>query len=129
MNIDEYTRIRHKRLNITNDNLEEKKIKYLKTLITRVLLSIIIVISVAIFIKIDSNNMMIIEDYVFNDSLKFTKINSWYQDNFGELIPNVNNDVIPVFSSGDLLKNEYTKYLDGVKITVYKNIPISLING
>ena len=129
MNIDDYTRIRHKRLNITNDNLEEKKIKYLKTLITRVLLSIIIVISVAIFIKIDSNNMMIIEDYVFNDSLKFTKINSWYQDNFGELIPNVNNDVIPVFSSGDLLKNEYTKYLDGVKITVDKNSPISLING
>lgn len=128
MNIDEYTRISHKRKS-SIEVKDEKKIKYLKNLITRVLLSIILIISIGIFIKLDENNLFLVDEYIFKDSLKFTKINNWYQDKFGELLPNVSNNAELVFSSSDFMKNNYSKYSDGVKIDLSINSPISLING
>ena len=117
--MDEYTRISHKRpsSNIDN-NLDDKKIKYLKNLITRILLSVILVISICIFIKLDSNNKVLIEEYIFKDSLEFTKINNWYQDNIGKIVPELNENSTLVFSGDDLQKNAYTLYKDGVKIEV-----------
>ena len=128
--MDEYTRISHKRPSSnTDNNLDDKKIKYLKNLITRILLSLILVISICIFIKLDSNNKVLIEEYIFKDSLEFTKINNWYQDNIGKIVPELNENSALVFSSDGLKKNAYTSYKDGVKIEVDKNSPISLING
>lgn len=127
MNIDEYTKIKHKKY--SNDLDEDKKIKYLKNLITRCLLSIILVLSASIFVKVDDNNILLIDKYVFQESLEFTKINKWYQDNIGQILPNVNTDSIMVFSSDELKKSNYSNYLDGVKIEVDKNSPISLLMG
>ncbi len=128
--MDEYTRISHKKpsSNIDN-NLDDKKIKYLKNLITRLLLSVILVISICIFIKLDSNNKALIDEYIFKDSLEFTKINNWYQDNVGKIVPELNENTALVFSSDDLKKNAYTLYKNGVKIEVDKSSPVSLING
>ncbi len=109
----------------SNDN---KKIKYLKGLITRVLLSIILVISISIFLKLDSQNEVYINKYLFEDNLKFTQINKWYQDKFGSLIPKASDTSLMV--SGESLKNNpYEKIDNGVKIKVTKGSPISLING
>ena len=109
----------------SNDN---KKVKYLKGLITRVLLSIILVISISIFLKLDSQNEVYINKYLFEDNLKFTQINKWYQDKFGSLIPKASDTSLMV--SGESLKNNpYEKIDNGVKIKVTKGSPISLING
>ena len=109
----------------SNDN---KKIKYLKGLITRVLLSIILVISISIFLKLDSQNEVYINKYLFEDNLKFTQINKWYQDKFGSLIPKTSDTSLMV--SGESLKNNpYEKIDNGVKIKVTKGSPVSLING
>ncbi|MBE6156735.1 MAG: M23 family metallopeptidase [Firmicutes bacterium] len=129
MNIDDYTKVTHKRFSIDDRESEEKKIKYLKNLITRTLLSIILVLSVSIFIKIDSNNVLLIDEYVFQDSLEFTKINNWYQDNVGKIIPNLNTNTTLVFNSDELKNSVYSDYLDGVKIEVDKSSPISLLSG
>lgn len=129
MNTDELTRINHKSyINDASKN-DNKKIKYLKNLITRVLLSIILILSVSIFAKISNDNILLINRYFFEDSLKFTKINNWYQNNVGKIIPQVKNESSLVFNSEDLKKNSYVKYLDGVKINVDKTSPISLLMG
>ena len=116
---------RHHNYSNNNDN---KKIKYLKGLITRVLLSIILVISISIFLKLDSQNEVYINKYLFEDNLKFTQINKWYQDMFGSLIPKASDTSLMV--SGESLKNNpYEKIDNGVKIKVTQGSPISLING
>ena len=116
---------RHHNYSNNNDN---KKIKYLKGLITRVLLSIILVISISIFLKLDSQNEVYINKYLFEDNLKFTQINKWYQDKFGSLIPKAEDTSLMV--SGESLKNNpYEKIDNGVKIKVTQGSPISLING
>lgn len=128
MNIEEYMKKRHKRL--SNNNISDSKIKYLKQLISRVLLSIILVISIGIYIKMDAKNILLVDKYFFTDSLKFTKINNWYQEKIGKIIPDIkNNETSLVFNSDDLKLNKYENYLNGVKIYLNKSSPISLING
>ena len=127
MNIDDYTKITHKRYSSLKPQDENKKIKYLKNLITRVLLSIILIISILILTKFNDHNKELINKYLFQDSLKFTKVNKWYQDKFGNLIPDTNNNEL-VFSS-DLSKNKYTNYQDGVQIEYPKNSPVSTLYG
>ena len=77
MNIDDYTKITHKRYSSLKTQDESKKIKYLKNLITRILLSIILIISIAIFIKCNDNNKTLINKYLFQENFKFTKVNKW----------------------------------------------------
>lgn len=130
MNTDEYTKIRHKRVSLDIEkNNEDKKIRYLKNLVSRILLSIILIISVSIFIKLDDKNVLLIDEYIFKDSLEFTKINNWYQDNVGKIIPELSENTALVFSSDDLKKNSYANYLDGVKVDLDKNSPVSLLMG
>jgi len=130
MKIDDYTKVSHKRYSNITATSDNKKIKYLKKLITRTLLSIILVLSISIFIKIDKDNALLIDEYMFQDSLEFTKINNWYQNNIGSLIPELNNnETTLVFSSDDLKKSNYITYLDGIKFDIKKNSPISLFCG
>ena len=96
---------------------------------TRSLLSIILIISICILIKVNDNNKVMVNKYLYEDSLKFTKINNWYQDKFGELLPKVENNDDLVLNSNDLKSYKYTTYKDGVKIDINKGSPISLLNG
>lgn len=125
MNVEEYIKNRHQNKSMDND----KKVKYLKFLVTRILLSIILVISVCIYLKMDDKNILLVEKYFFENSIEFTKINNWYQNNVGKIIPSINTNSDLVFSSSDILSNEYVEYYDGVKINVSKNSPVSLIMG
>ncbi len=131
MNSFDYTTINHKRYSDYQKKDDEKLIKYLKNLITRCLLAIILVISTCIFAKINSQNKLLVKEYVFKDSLKFTEFNNWYQKNFGKIIPDIinKNNSDMVMSSSELIKNKYEKYLDGVKISVSKKTPISILYG
>ncbi len=125
MNIDDYTKISHKRYSSNDDN---NKIKYLKHLITRILISLILIICIATYIKIDDDNSSLVDKYLFKDNLKFTKINKWYQDKFGNIVPNIKDNSLYVFSN-NIKENEYTTYKDGVKINYQKNSPVTLLNG
>jgi len=130
MKTNDYTKINHKKASQIFENKCDNKISYLKNLITRILMSIILVLSICIFMKLDDQFELLIDEYFFQKSLKFTKINNWYQDNIGNIIPVVNKQNSSlVFSSNDLQKNSYENYLNGVKINVEVNSPISLING
>ncbi len=127
MNIDDYTKISHKRYSSINNN-QDKKVKYLKTIITKTLLSIILVIIIATYIKIDDDNASLVNKYLFQDSLKFTKINKWYQNKFGSIIPTIKDDSSLVFSE-NIKENTYTTYKDGVQINYENNKEVALLNG
>ena len=127
MNIDDYTKISHKRYSNIND-YNDKKIKYFKTLITRILLSVLMIIIIATYIKIDDDNASLVNKYLFQDNIKFTKINKWYQDNFGAVIPSIKENSSLVFSE-NIEENSYTSYKDGVKIQYTKGKEVSLLNG
>lgn len=127
MDISEITKVKHKKYNF--DDVGNNKVCYFKFLITRILISIILVLSMGILIKIDENNVFLIEEYIFNDSIKFTKINNWYQENIGKIIPSVEDNSNLVFSGSDFKNNPYEKYLDGVKINLDKNSLITALNG
>lgn len=130
MNVDEYTKINHKKASLKNNNsISDNKIKYLKNLITRCLLSIILIISISIFIKINSDNALLVDEYVFKDSLKFTQINKWYQDNLGKILPTNKENTDLVFSNSDIKTSPYSDYLNGVKIELDKSSPVSLLTG
>jgi len=126
MNVEEYIKERH-RNNLDSDS--DKKIEYLKFLLTRILLSIILLISTCIFLKIDDKNILLVEKYLFEDSIEFTKINNWYNDNMGEIIPAVKDNTNLVFSSNDIKTSDYEEYENGVKIKLSKNQPVSILNG
>lgn len=134
MNIKDITKISHKRYSESSSNNKSinkpfGKKKYLKNLMTRILLSTILVITTLILVKIDDRNLLYIEEHVFTDSIKFTEINNWYQSHIGKIVPTTNPVSEMVFSSSDLTKSNFEDYLDGVKIDETKGNPISIIYG
>ena len=128
MNIEEYMKNKHRNL-VGTECEQNKKTHYLKFLVTRVLLSIILVICTCIYLKFDEKNILLIEKYLFEESLQFTKINNWYQSYMGEIIPSVSDNTSLVFSSSELKMHNYENYLNGVKIILNNNTPISTLNG
>lgn len=125
--MDEYTRINHKRYSY--DDSDNKKIKYLRGLLTRILISIILIISANIFIKINNENVYYLDKYIYTDSLQFTTLNNWYKKHFGNILPDIPTESTMVFNSSDFKNNNYSKYHEGVKIDLQKSNPISLLYG
>ncbi len=129
MKNNDYTKISHKKHSSITYYEDSKKIKYLKHLVTRILLSIILIISISIFIKLNSNNSLFIKKYLLEDNLKFTELNKWSQKYLGKIIPQVDNNSDLVLNNNDFKSLPYEKYHDGVKITMPKNNPITILNG
>ena len=42
-------------------------------------------IGIGILIKLDTNNISLINKFFFTNNIKFTKINNWYQSNLSSL--------------------------------------------
>lgn len=90
-------RIKMKKNNI---KLEPEKNNYIGKLFTRTLISVILVLLCAIFINISDKNLIMFKDYLFNDTLAFTKINELYTKYFGSIVPQEIASTIPVFDNG-----------------------------
>ena len=93
MDIDSITKRHKDRLNNSSTNSNNS---YLKNLFTRILISIILVLSISIYIKHDSNNIEYINKYLFTESIPFTKINNLFKDNLGSVIPEYNKHDIRI---------------------------------
>ncbi len=61
------------------------KFKYFKNLITRTLITIILVLVSIIYTNIKPENKRLYKKYVLENTLSFTKINNIYHDLFGEV--------------------------------------------
>lgn len=95
--------------------------------ITQILLGIILFLVSIIYIKSSDKNLLLYKEYVFTESLPFTKIKNIYENMFGEVIPKGNQDKT-VFS-GSLVYKNIEDYLDGEKLTVSPNSLVTNLNG
>lgn len=110
-------------------DISDSKIKYLKGLISRILVTIIFVLGSIIFTNISPQNKKLYKSNVLENSLEFNKINEMYQKVFG------NNDIIKKSSEGEavfnntLMYSNIEKYNNGVKLTVGNNTVVSALES
>lgn len=106
----------------------DKNIKFNKKIIskyiTKIMIGIIFFLISIIFTNISDKNLLLYQEYVFTESLPFTKIKSWYEDLFGEVLPK-NDNATTVFN-GKIVYKKIEDYLDGEKLTVSNK---SLVNS
>lgn len=123
---------KEKRRNYTSGEKKEelpKNIKYLKGLISRILITIIFVLGSIIYTNINSDNKKLYKKYVLENSLSFTKINNLYNDLFGEIdfIKKNKDNSKPAFNNISYTNIE--NYKNGVKLNVSPNETISVITS
>ena len=117
---------RHKNRTIYKEPQEENKIG---KMFTKVLLSIIFLLSSVIFMKLDSNNKEIFKEQVFASNLAFTKINQWYHKTFGSILPSFQEPQTNMVSKDLETESTRENYLEGYKIKSSKNTPIKIITS
>lgn len=107
---------------------ENKLLKY----INKILLLISFVLIGFISCKSNPNIKNFVKKEIFEKNLSFAKINKWYKDTFGSLIPI--EDIIPIKEEVSVFSDtlEYDsdiKYEEGAKLTVSNNYLIPVINS
>ena len=95
---------------------------------SKILLSIIFVLSSVIFMKLDENNKIWFKKNVLESNLEFMKINEWYHHTFGEILPSVVDEKSSMVIS-EARMGERENYLDGYKIKTLKNTPIKTLTS
>ena len=122
-----------KRANYTLENNKKElsnKLKYIKNLITRTLITIILVLGSIIYTNISPDNKNLYKKYVLENSLSFTKINNIYHDLFGEvdiINKSVNDDT--TVSSTNLNFREIEAVGNSFKVGVTKGEAINVITS
>lgn len=99
----------------------------LKNLLSKFLIAIIFFLSSIIFTNISDNNLLLYKEYVLTESLPFTKIKGWYEELFGEVLPDSKNNQM-VFD-GKLLYKDIKDYYDGEELTLNNNTLINNITS
>lgn len=111
------------------NNKNKKDKNYLGNLLTRSLLTVILVFGVLIMVNFDKDLKGKIEKYLFTTNHNFSKFNSLYNKYFAN-IKETSKQSIAVFNEKDKKEKEVTsKYKDGVRKKVLKNEDIKLLNG
>lgn len=105
-----------------------KNLKYIKGLISRILITVIFVLGSVIFTNISDSNKQLYQKYVLEDSLEFMKINELYQTVFGNVdITKQNDDSEVVF--GSITYTNIEPFKNGVKLTVGINEVVNVITS
>lgn len=133
MNVEEIIRKnKEKRKNYVNSSDSKElphNIKYLKGLISRILIAVIFVLGSIIYTNISSNNKALYKKYVLEDSLSFTKINNLYHDIFGEVdVLKKKDDTTSVFFNSIKYSN-IESFKNSTKLTVGTNETINVITS
>lgn len=111
-------------------NKKSKKVKYIKSIIYKSLITVVLVLGVLILTKSSNKYKAIIKQNVFDKNFSFAEANKIYTKYLGSALPFKDvklfkEEVKPTFEE-KLKYTETNKYLDGVKLTVEKNylVPI-----
>lgn len=101
--------------------------KYFMNLLVKFLITSIVLISLAIIYKSDSNLKNKISSYFFEENISFTKINKIYYKYLGGLLPvKKETNTTSVFNE-KLSYNDSSVYYDGVKLLVDDNYLVPAI--
>lgn len=99
-----------------------------KTFITKFLISIIFFLISIIITNKSDKLMSIYKEYVYKESIPFTKVKSWYEDLFGSILPKENNTKL-VMSEGKLIPKSINNYLDGEVLKLENNTLINTLTS
>lgn len=116
--------LRHKKRRFDCNKKEDNKIS---NEFSKILLSIILVLSSVIFIKLDDDNKEWFKGHVLESNFAFMKINEWYHQTFGDILPSFQENTVAAVS--EIPEGERERYLDGYKFKVLKNTPIKAISS
>lgn len=105
------------------------KKKYIKSLFTRVLVSIILFLISSIFINYSDNNLLMYKKYLYNKTFDFAFVNSVYDKYLGGIVPfkKLYNEQMVMNGVVDYSNRE--KYQDGVKININENEVIKTLKS
>ena len=107
---------------------EFKTNKFSKAL-SRFLIFVIIILCGLICLKGSPNLRNIVFKNVFQNNLKFAKINELYEKYFGSSLPLTGSDSLALVSSEKLSYDKAEEYKNGVKLTVSKNYAVPLLES
>jgi stage IV sporulation protein FA len=110
--------------------IDNKKSKYISNLFTRTLLSIIVVLITAIYINMNSKNLSIYKENLFEKSLSFNKISNVYNKMFGKVLPlELDKGTTKTVFNNSISYNDIISYEDGYKLTLNNNVVTNLYDG
>lgn len=118
---------KHRRSLKVNLKKDQNRSKKINSFITKLLISVIFFLGSLIYIKTNDKNVLLYKEYVFSESIPFTKIKNLYEKYFGDAIPSTPKEQT-VFS-GSLVYKKIEDYLDGEKLTVAPNSLVNTLNG
>lgn len=108
---------------------KEFKTNRFSKLLSRFLVFVIIVLCGLIFLKKSPNLRNVVFKNVFQNNLKFAKINDLYEKYFGSALPLTGSDSLSLVSSEKLSFEKEEGYKDGVKLTVSNNYAVPLLDS
>lgn len=98
-------------------------------LLNRFMVFVIVVLCGLICLKKSPNLRNIVFKSVFQNNLKFAKINELYERYFGSALPLTGSDSLALVSSLKLNYEKEEAYKDGVKLTVSNNYAVPLLES
>lgn len=102
------------------------KTGYLRGLIIRTLITVILVFSVLIITNFSNAANNYVKKYLFKTDFKFSTINKIFNKYFLNITP---KKEVPVNLEKSLDFESATKYMDGVSLVIKENAPVSLIES
>ena len=91
------------------------KKKYIRALLTRILISIILFLSIGIFVNSSDKNLLLFKNNVYDKTFNFTKVSNFYNKYFGSIVKKPSPDKV-VVANKELNYTDFSKYNDGVKL-------------
>ena len=91
-----------------------KNKKYIKSLFIRVIISIILFLSISIYINYNNQNLLFFKKYFHDPSFNFASFNKVYRSFFGRALPEEKTK--PVVNITNLSYTSAEAYHDGVKL-------------
>lgn len=95
--------------------------KYIKSLFVRVLISIILFLSISIYVNYSDKNLLLFKKNIYDNTFNFSKINKVYNKYFGDVLPDADLSMV---SKDNLVYKEAQAYKDGVLLTGVNNISL-----
>lgn len=106
------------------------KIIYFKKLLSRTLITIILVLISVIYINTSDENLLKYKEEVFSKNLSFASFNNWYKKHFGQVIPfELEEKNTALVFSEDLVYTNIEGYNNGYKLSVDSNTIIKNITS
>ncbi|MDD6879372.1 MAG: M23 family metallopeptidase [bacterium] len=115
---------------LNNKNGKRKK-NFFSKLLSKILVCIIIVLIALIVFKAKPEFKDYIKDKVFTNNISFAKINKWYKEKFGGILPVdeiISNNEVSVFSEELKYEND-SLYKDGCSLEVEDNYLVPVLQS